>query len=55
MIHSRVLGSVRSQIEDGVKRAALPFRYARFPREVLRDSETWRAFDASGFGCIFHR
>lgn len=30
MIHSRVLGSVRSQIEDGARRAGLPFWYDRF-------------------------
>jgi hypothetical protein len=33
----------------------LPFRYVRFPRHVLRDVNTLRGFDASGFGYIFHQ
>jgi len=55
VIHRRVFGSVRSQIEDEARRADLPFRYVRFPRHVLRDVKTWRGFDASGFGHIFHQ
>lgn len=55
MIQSRVFGSVRPQIEDGEGRADLPFRYVRFPRHVLRDVKTWRGFDASRFGRIFHQ
>lgn len=42
MIHSLVFGSVRSQIEDGARRADLPFRYVRYPRHVLRNMKTWR-------------
>lgn len=42
MIHSLIFGSVRSQIEDGARRADLPFRYVRYPRHVLRDMKTWR-------------
>ena len=44
MIHGRVFGSVRSQIEDGARRAGLPFRYVRSPRHVLRDLKTWRGY-----------
>jgi len=55
VIHSRVFGSVRSQIEDGAGRADLPFWDARFPRHVLRYMKTWRGFHLSSFGRIFHR
>ena len=55
MIHSRVFGSVQSQIEEGAGRADLQFRYVGFLRHVLRDVKTWRGFDASRFGRIFHQ
>lgn len=46
VIHSRVFGLVRPQIEIGAG-ADLPFRYGRYPRHVLRDLKTWRGFDTS--------
>lgn len=50
----------QSDLRLRVERGGLTYRFGksypvRFPRHVLRDLKTWRGFDASSFGRIFHQ
>lgn len=51
--------SAQSDLRLRMERGGLTYRFGmagfvRFSRHVLRDLKTWRGFDTSGFGHIFH-